>query len=93
MESSKQSAKREIGTQVSVLMTRQPGRLFKPAKYVLCLAVHKRVRSSGVVAHSKAWPPNSEEISCTVSACSLTLAGEPWNSMSNMGCTGRLTLE
>jgi hypothetical protein len=41
------------------------------------------VRSSGVVAHSKALPPCSLAMSCTVSACSFTLAGEPWNSISS----------
>jgi len=35
------------------------------------------VRSSGVLAHSKALPPNSLAMSCTVSACSFTLDGEP----------------
>ena len=35
----------------------------------------------------------SAAISCTVSACSFTLAGEPWNSISSMGCSGKVSLE
>ncbi|MNT43959.1 hypothetical protein D3C72_1804560 [compost metagenome] len=50
------------------------------------------MRSSGVLAHSKALPPNSLAISCTVSACSFTLDGEPWNSMSSIGSSRRLSL-
>jgi hypothetical protein len=50
------------------------------------------VRSSGVLAHSKALPPNSLAMSCTVSACSFTLAGEPWNSISSMGSSRRFSL-
>ena len=56
---------------------RQPGRDCTAAKYALCRAVHRRVRSSGVTAHSKALPPSSLAISCTVCACSCTLEGEP----------------
>ena len=47
------------------------------AKYALCRAVQRRVRSSGVVAHSNALPPCSSAICCTNSACSFTPAGEP----------------
>jgi len=76
-DSSKASARRLMGTQASVLMARQPGREETAAKYELCRAVHKRVRSSGVDAHSKLLPPLSRAMSCTVSACSFTPAGEP----------------
>ncbi|MDT4877480.1 hypothetical protein FQZ97_1130010 [compost metagenome] len=73
-------------------IARQPGLLWMAAKYAMCRAVHRRVRSSGVTAHSKAWPPKSAAISCTVSACSFTLAGEPWNSMSSMFSSRRPSL-
>ncbi len=76
-DSSRQSASRDIGTQVSVEIALQPGRDWMAAKNALCRAVHRRVRSSGVLAHSKALPPWLLAISCTTSACSFTPAGEP----------------
>ena len=48
-------------------------------------AVQSRVRSSGVLAHSKPSPPCSPAMSCTVSACSFTPASVPWNSISSSG--------
>ncbi|MNV01454.1 hypothetical protein D3C71_916550 [compost metagenome] len=31
-------------------------------------------------------------MSCTISACSFTLAGEPWNSINSMGSSRRVSL-
>ena len=55
-------------------------------------AVRYGTMRENVLAHSKALPPNSLAISCTVSACSRTLAGEPWNSINNMGSSRKPSL-
>ena len=40
-----------------------------------------------MVAHWKSCPPQSAVRACTVSACSCTLAGLPWNSISSIGAS------
>ena len=91
-ESSRQSARREIGTQVSVEMARQPGATgWRQSRR--CAA-----RSTGGCALRAWWPTqrrcrrNSLAISCTSSACSFTPAGEPWNSISSSGSSRRPSL-
>ena len=53
------SASREIGTQTSVTMACAPGRNDLFAQKTWCRARHRRVRSSGLVAHSNGPPANS----------------------------------
>jgi hypothetical protein len=48
----------------------------------------ERLRSSGLVAQAKPPPPMSAAIASTVSACSFTPAGLPWNSKKRVGCLG-----
>ena len=45
-----------------------------------------------MVAHWKPEPPNSVAISCTVAACSATLALLPWNSISSIGASVSVSL-
>ena len=81
------SVRREIGTQTSVDTARAPWRSCRPAKYAWWRAAHSRLRSSVRVVHSKSSPPFVRAISCTSSACSLTLAAVPWNSRKSVGCS------
>ena len=81
------SVSREIGTQTSVDTAREPGRSCRQAKYAWWRASQSRLRSSGLVAHSKSMPPFSRAISCTISACSSTPAWVPWNSRNSVGCS------
>ena len=46
------------------------------------------LRSSVFSAQAKSSPPNSSAISLKLSTCSLTPAGEPWNSRNRCGFSG-----